>query len=299
VFIEVLIQVLIILIAGFLFGKYTIFDPSPISKLSIVLLSPALIFSFLVKNSISSTEMFQIVTSVLIFTLIMTILTIILMVLTGNKQLTNPSLLATVFPNTGNYGLPIILLAFGEDAFTLAIIIVVINFILMYSLGIYFASYTNSSWKKSIKSLFSLPTTYATIAAIVVNAFQIHIPAFLLNPISMVGEVMIPLALILLGIQLSRTNIKGYISATIVSSALKILIAPIVIFAIVYLLGINGTLAKVLIIQNSMPTAVIMTIIAAEYKSGTDLVANTTFITTIASFFSIAVLLYLLNAYYG
>ncbi|MFJ7726464.1 AEC family transporter [Neobacillus sp. NPDC097160] len=165
----------------------------------------------------------------------------------------------------------------------------------MYSLGIYFASFSRNNWKKALKKLFLLPTTYASILAIVVNVFGIEIPDFLFNPISMVGEVMIPLALILLGIQLSRTNFKGYLSATIVSGLLKIIIAPIVIFATVYSLGIGGILAKVLIIQHSMPTAVIMTIIANEYNSGPEMVANTTFITTLASFFSITALLYLLN----
>ncbi|WP_462413674.1 AEC family transporter [Neobacillus sp. Marseille-QA0830] len=297
--IDVIIPVLIILLAGYLFGKFSKIDPSPISKLSIFLLSPALIFSFLVKNELSSTEMIQITTSVLLFTIVMVLLTVIVMRWTGNKEFTNASLLSTVFPNTGNYGLPIILFAFGEKASAMAIIIVVMNFILMYSLGIYFASYKKNSWKTALKSLFFLPTTYATILAIIVNLFHIKIPDFIMDPISMVGEVMIPLALILLGIQLSRSSLKGYISVTILSSVLKIVLAPLVIFVIVQLMGISGILAKVLIIQHSMPTAVIMTIIAAEYKTKADTVANITFMSTVASFISVTILLYFLNAYYG
>lgn len=297
--IEVIVPVLIILFTGYLFGKFSDIDPSPISKLSIVILSPALIFSFLVKNEISSAEMIQIITSVFIFTAVMMILTIVVMWWTGNKQFISTSLLSTIFPNTGNYGLPIILLAFGENAFAFGIIIVVMNFILMYSLGIYLASYSKTRWKTALKKIFFLPTTYATILAIIVKVSSIEIPDFIMNPISMVGEVMIPLALILLGIQLSRTSIKGYLGVTILSSVLKIVIAPLVIFPIVYLLGITGLLAKVLIILHSMPTAVIMTIIATEYKSGADMVANITFVSTLASFFTITILLYLLNGYYG
>ncbi|MDM5196566.1 AEC family transporter [Fictibacillus enclensis] len=297
--INVILPVMLVLLVGYIFGRFTDVDPSPISKLAITVLSPALIFSFLVRNSLSSKQMIQIVSSVLVFTLIMTILTIVIIKWTGNRSMLTPSLLSTVFPNTGNYGLPIVMFAYGESAFALSVVIVVINFILMYSLGIYFALLSGDSWKQALRNIIKLPTSYATMLAILVNLFSIEIPNFVYDPIKMVGQSMIPLALLLLGIQLSRTNLKGHLSATIISSALKIIAAPIVIFAIVYTAGIDGTIAKVLILLNSMPTAVVMTIIAAEYKSGADMVANVTLLTTLTSFFSITTLLYLLNIIYG
>ena len=289
---------MLILLSGYLFGRFTTVDPTPISKLAIMILSPALIFSFLVRNNLTSTQMIQTVSSVLIFTVVITVITIIFIKITGNGHLLSPSLLSTVFPNTGNFGLPIILLAYGEHAFTLGVVIVVINFILMYSLGVYFASLSGNNWSEGVKNILLLPTTYAAILAIIVNIFNINIPDFLYDPIKMVGEAMIPLVLIILGIQLARTNIKGYLSSTIISSCIKVIIAPIVIFAIVYFLNIEGDLAKVIILQNAMPTAVIMTLIAAEYNSNPKLVANVTFITTVASFFSLTALLYLLDIFF-
>jgi malate permease and related proteins len=297
--INVILPVLFVLLVGYLFGRFTDVDLSPISKLAITVLSPALIFSFLVRNTLSSSQLFQIIFSVLIFTLMMTLLTVIIIKWTGSGQWLIPSLLSTVFPNTGNYGLPIVLFAYGESAFSLAVVIVVINFILMYSLGIYFAILSKDSWKQALTKILKLPTTYAAVLAILVNLFSIEIPNFIYDPVKMVGESMIPLALLLLGIQLSKTTIKGHVSTTIIASALKMIAAPIVIFVIVLIAGIDGTIAKVIILLNSMPTAVVMTMIATEYKSGADMVANVTLITTLTSFFSITTLLYLLEIIFG
>ncbi len=286
------------MLGGYLFGHFSRVDHNAISRLAMIILSPALIFSFLVRNPLSSTEIYQILISVLIFTIIMVIVTFLIFKMMGKKHLLTPALLSTVFPNTGNYGLPVLLLAYGEKAFSLGVVIVVINFILMYSLGIYFASLEDGNWKKAIYNILRLPTTYAAIAAIAVNTFHIEIPDYLYDPIKLVGDAMIPVVLLLLGIQLARTSFKGYFGVTMTSSILKILIAPIITIGIVNLLGIGGTVAKVIILQNSMPTAVVMTIIAVEYNARSEVVANVTFLSTILSFFSITGLLYWLNILY-
>lgn len=293
--IDVIVPVILILIIGYIFGKYTDVDPAPISKLAVMILSPALIFSFLISTQLSSNEMFQIVVSVLIFTFVMIVITYIVIKFIKQKIYLSPALLTTVFPNTGNYGLPIIIFAYGEEAYGYAVIIVVINFILMYSLGVYFATLSGDSWKTGIKNILVLPTTYATIVAILVNILMIDIPETIFRPLKMIGDTMIPLALILLGIQLSRTKVAGYRLVTLTASLLKVFVAPFVIFAIVILLGIKGDLAKVIIIQNSMPTAVIMTLIATQYKAKEDLVANITFVGTILSFISISAILFVLE----
>jgi malate permease and related proteins len=282
------------MLIGYLFGKYTNVDHSAISKFAMMVLSPALIFSFLVRNTLSSSEMVMIIIAILLFTLLMSIITFLIMKGLGKGNLLSPSLLATVFPNTGNFGLPIILLAYGNEGFSVAIVIVVINIILMYSLGVYFASVEENDWRGGLRKLLFLPTTYATIAAIIVLIFDIPVPEFVYQPIKMIGDSMIPIIMLLLGIQLSRTSLKVYQGATLITSGIKVIIAPLVILVIVWALGIEGTLAKVLILQNSMPTAVVMTIIAAEYKANSEMVANVTILTTILSFFSITGLLYLL-----
>src|SRR5690625_1366464 len=100
---------MLILLSGYLFGKFKKVDSAPISKLAIMIFSLALIFSFLVRNNLTSSQMVQTVSSVLVFTIIMTVLTIVIIKMSGNGHLISPSLLSTVFPNTGNFGLPIIL----------------------------------------------------------------------------------------------------------------------------------------------------------------------------------------------
>lgn len=303
---NVIVPVLIILAAGYLFGRFTKVDYSPISKFSMVVLSPALIFSFLVRSNLSASSLIQIVIAIIVFTIIIALLTVALMKLTKNKDLLNPALLATVFPNTGNFGLPILMFAYGDDAFAIGVVIVVVNFALMYTLGVYFASLEGENWVKGLKNVVKLPTTYATIAAIIVMVFGIEVPDFIYEPIKLVGDAMVPVVLLILGIQLARTNIndetgisKGKTFSSLISmSILRLIVGPLVTVAIVMVGSFDPLTAKVLILQNAMPTAVLMTLIAGEYNAKPELVAHATFVNTLLSIFTITGLLYLLNYFY-
>ncbi|MDF1506778.1 AEC family transporter [Robertmurraya sp. DFI.2.37] len=303
--INVIVPVLIILGAGYLFGKYVKVDYSPISKFSMIVLSPALIFSFLIRSNLSPSSIFQVVVVILVFTIMIAAVTVFVMKITDNKEIINPALLSTVFPNTGNFGLPILLFAYGEEAFSIGVIIVVVNFVLMYSLGVYFASLEGESWAKGIRNILKLPTTYATLLAVLVLTLQIPVPDFIYDPIKLMGDAMVPVVLLILGIQLSRTNIqsesmsmKGRYSINIAFiTGIRLIGGPVITLGILALFTVEPLTAKVLILQNAMPTAVLMTMIAEEYKAQSSLVANATFINTIASVISITALLYLLETY--
>ncbi|MCM3566942.1 AEC family transporter [Neobacillus mesonae] len=304
--INVILPVMLIMAAGYLFGRFTNVDQAPISKFSMVVLSPALIFSFLVRTNLSAVSLIQILVATVLFTIFLAAITFVVMKITKNKMLLNPALLSTLFPNSGNVGLPVLLFAYGDEGFSIGVVIVVIHFVLIYSLGVYFASMEGGNWKKGLKNVTKLPTTYATILSLIVIIFKIDVPDFLYDPIKLVGDAMVPVVLLILGIQLSKTKIssaegleKGKnVSSLISISVIKLLISPLLIIAIVIVGQFDPLIAKVLILQSSMPTAVLMTMIATEYKAKPELVASATFVTTLLSFFSITGLLYLLNYLY-
>ncbi|MDI3256415.1 MAG: AEC family transporter [Kyrpidia sp.] len=298
-FLHVVVPVIFVIGIGYVFGRYASVDLDSISKFSMVVLSPALIFSFLARNPLSSEQLVQIVAAVLLFTAVMVAVTLVVMGLCGMKPFIKPALLATVFPNTGNYGLPILLFAYGQQAFSLGVVIVVLNFILMYTLGVYFASLEQASWRTAMADVVRLPTTYATLAAIVVNALHIPIPSYIYDPLKMMGDAVIPVVMLILGMQLAHVKPQGDTGPAVVSSVVRLVVSPAVMLGIVYLLGIGGLTAKVLIVQNSMPTAVIMTMIAAEYRARPDFVAGTTFLSTLMSFGTITGLLYGVNRLFG
>lgn len=296
--INVILPVILVVLGGYLFGKYTNVDHSSISRFAMMLLSPALIFSFLVRNSLTTTEMMQTVGAVLLFTVLVAILTFVILQATGQKHMITPGLLSTVFPNTGNYGLPVLLFAYGEEAFSLGVVVVVMNFILMYTLGVYFASLEGGDWRKGVRNVIKLPTTYAALLAIVVNVFHIPIPDFIYNPVKLVGDAMIPVVLLILGMQLSKTTFRGAMGATVTMSTIRLLLSPLLMIGIVALLHIDGMVAKVLVLQHATPTAVIMSMIAAEYRAQPNIVANVTFLSTIASFATMTMFLYLVDYLY-
>lgn len=298
-FIHVTVPVILIIGIGYLFGRYGATDLTAISKFSISVLSPALIFSFLARNPLTLGQMAEVTAAVLLFTAAMAGITWLVIRVLGMKTFLMPALMTTVFPNTGNYGLPILLFAYGQQAFSLGVIIVVLNFVLMYTLGVYFASLEQSDWRRAAAEVFRLPTTYAAAVGLAVNVLHIPIPDFIYDPIKMMGDAMIPVVMLILGMQLVHVKPGGDVLPVAVSSMVRLFASPAVMVAICYLLGIGGLMAKILVVQNSMPTAVIMTMIAAQYGTRPDFVAGTTFLSTVMSFATVTGLLYGVNWLFG
>lgn len=277
-------------------GKFTNIENAPLSQIAMTILSPALIFGYLANSELTKNELLTIILAVILFTIVMIILTAAIFIFFKKQESLKPILLATIFPNTGNIGLPIILFAYGEEGLSIAIVIFVINLVLMYTLGVYIASLyqDQGNWKKGFWKIIKLPTTSAAFLGLLFNILNISVPKFLDEAINLVGSAMVPIVLLILGIQLSRTKITGSINTTIINSTIRLIGSPLVMIGIVLLLKIKGEMAEVLVLQNAMPTAVIMSVIAIDYNTKPEIITNTTFFSTIFSFATIAVLLQLL-----
>jgi predicted permease len=192
-------------------------------------------------------------------------------------------LITTMFANTGNYGLPLVSFAFGEQALSYAGIYFVTTTFLFYTLGVLIASLGHMNFKEAMLGLFRIPTMYAVILAVIINALHIQIPGPINRAIELAAGGTIPLMLILLGVELTRVQFSGSVRAMQLSVALRLLVAPAIALLFAALFGIQGHARQGSVTEASMPSMVSATVLATEYQLDSKLVTAIIFISTLLS----------------
>jgi predicted permease len=192
-------------------------------------------------------------------------------------------LITTMFGNTGNYGLPLVSFAFGEKALSYAGIFFVTTTFLFYTLGVLIASLGHMNLKDALLGLFKIPTLYAVILAVLINTFHFQIPESINRAVQLAAGGTIPLMLILLGVELTRVELKANLRAMQLSVGLRLLFAPVVAITLAALFGMQSFARQGSVTEASMPAMVSSTVLATEYQLDSKLVTAVVFISTLLS----------------
>lgn len=266
--------------AGYLLGRWRETDVEPLSTVTIYLLLPALVFHSLVTMPIGGDTAALLVTAMVGFTAAMAVLTGAVGRATGETGtvLTGATLAAAV-PNVGNFGIPVATFAFGEVGRTTAVVFVLVQNVLLYTLGVYVLSRGGESDSRAaaIKRVLTLPVTYAVIAAGLALAFDL-VPrgGSTVRTIEMVGNASIPLFLIILGIQIADMAPGRTVKRVVPIVGLKLLVAPVVAAVVALFVGIADLEAgRAFVVLAAGPAAVTPLVLTIEFadESGDELSA--------------------------
>lgn len=295
----IILPVLIIFAIGFIGQKIIGFDIKSISTAALYLMSPFLAFRTFYTNPLTVDYLYIVVAC-----LLLTLILFIIVWLTGYfMKATRPQLsamiLGGVFMNSGNYGAPVVLFAFGAVGFDYAVIMMVFQSLLMNTIGIFFASLggeEKATLKQSIQRVIRMPLIYAAIFGLVFQLFSISLPKPLMEGISLVADASIPTVMLVLGMQLAAISRKRvayrYVTAV---TLIRMIASPVVTAGILFFLPVNDLLRSVIILQSAMPAAANTTMFALQFGTEPDLVSFTTFITTIISILTIPIVLLFLG----
>jgi len=291
VLIDVLIPIFLIFGIGVLLGKKKNPDPRPIAHLSIYILLPSLVFiSFLNGNIMNKLAVIGVY--ILSFTGIMYILSVIICkIFHFDRPLESAFLLSVLFSNHGNYGVPLCTFAFGEEGMTNALAYMMYGSVIMYTVAVYIASRGQSNMRESFSNIFKIPLIYAVVAALIITYTQTTVPSFIEKPLSLLGSAAIPVAMVLLGIQLSHTTLQRSYGSLALSTLVRLVLSPLVGIVLTAVMGVDGVLRSVLILESSMPTAINSALIAIEFKAKPGFVSTVVLVSTIFSVISLSVLL--------
>jgi predicted permease len=283
-FADNLLPVMLLGAAGFLLGRALPIDSRSIGRVIFYLFSPVLVFNLLIKNDLPLNEMGLTMAFCLAEFLVMGLIALIVARLIQLDRLTTTAVLLTVaFGNTGNYGLPLALFAFGEGALAYATIYFVTTSILFNTVGVMIASLGHLDLKQAALGMLKVPTVYAVLLAALINQLRVTLPLPLERTIGLAADASIPLMLVLLGVELSRVEWKSSLRVTGWSTALRLVAGPLVGLLLAIPFGLQGAARQGNVIQTGMPVAVTTTVLATEYKLDSSLVTAVVFFSTVLS----------------
>lgn len=281
---------------GFVLARRFGASVKTLSTVAFNALSPCLVFNQLVTAQVSGSQSLRVAAFCVLLTIAIGIAALLTSLPLRLDRVTRSSfLLVSMFSNSGNYALPVVLFAFGRDALAFASVYFVTSAILIYTAGILVAASGHGSVGLALTRLFKVPAVYAVTAAVLVLTTHTTVPDAVMRPIGLLSDAAIPIMLLVLGMQLERAVTPTHPAAVGAAVVLSLVVAPLIAFGLAALLGLTGAARQAAIIEASMPAAVITTVLALEFDLDAGFSTSVVFFTTLLS----PITLVLLIAYLG
>ncbi len=290
VLLPAIIPVALIIMIGVIAGKKLTLQKQTLSQLIVYILAPALVADSLYTTTLSLQNASQLLGGVFIIALIMYIVVSIISYCFKLPLITHKSLIATTLhPNNGNMGLPLVDFALGTAGLERAVIYMIGSSILLF--GVAPAILTGSGFKKSLQVTFKLPLMWAILAGLSLRFFKIELPFNLAQALHLLGRAAIPIALIILGMELANTQFK-ITKFEMISLKLRLILAPLIALLVGKVIQLNPLDLEVFVLQSAMPTAVNTIVLATEFGGESIKVARTIVVTTLLSFLTLPLVLW-------
>ncbi len=290
---DVIAPVGLLVLTGFLLGRARPVEVRSLAPVSMYLFAPALVFQSLTRASTNSVDAPRLVMACLVHLGAMLWIGVLVASTLGLRNKRRAAfLIPTFLYNAGNYGLPVSLFALGEAGFHAATLVFVVN----ATFGNFLAGLT-AAWgsrgelRQAVAETLRLPVAYATAAALLVMATGWHLPTWLDRTVAVLASGTIPLLVVTLGIQLAQTNNPRPSPEVFWAALLRLVASPLLAKVVATLVGLQGVGHQVLVLVAAMPAAVNGFLFAAEFDCEPKFVAAVVFVTTLASFLSVSVLL--------
>ena len=282
---NIILPVIFVIFIGYLWNIYNKdFNIVAVTKLASNIALPCLIYDSITRTNLTINIFFKIFTSaflVLVLGYLFGYIFIKIFKLPSVKLIT-----PIMHPNSGNMGLPLALLTFGNEGLALAA-----GFASIVMVSHFTTNTAISSGNYSVKKILLSPVLLSLIFSLIILFYKIEMPSFINNFTKILSGLVIPLVLLALGMSLTKINIKN-LKIGLLIGIFKIISGPIIGFSVVYLLNLDGIVAKVVILQSAMPAAILTYLIASENNSYDQEIGVAVFVSTIASIVSIPVILF-------
>lgn len=211
------------------------------------------------------------------------------------------------FYNSGNIGIPLITLVFSSNpyiingktpfvtlALTTQIVVLIVQNITTNTIGFYNAGKGSMHWKDSLISIMKMPTIYAIPLAFILKAMPFDLQTSPIWPtVDYLKDGLISVALLTLGVQLSKTKFSLTNKEVYFSNILRLIVSPLAAFVIAKALNITGIVGQTLMISSALPTAVNTALIAVERNNHPDFASQAVMTSTILSSFTLVLMVYL------
>ena len=303
---QVMLTLFAIVVVGYIAGKLGYmggtFDKK-LSKVVIDITCPALILSSAMTGELPDRRYILplLGISVLTYVLLTGVALLLPRLLTKKKDDEGVIGFAMMFGNVGFMGYPIVASIFGHEAVFYAAVLNVVNTFTVFTVGTMLIVGKNQSTveekemsqKKMLrKVLYSTPMLSAYLTMLIVALEIKDIPEFISQPLTMIGNITVPAALLIIGSSMSQLPLRALLgNGTIYTTTLmRLAILPVGIHYLMTLLGFSSFVVGINTVVIAMPVATYGTILCLRHGKDTTLITEVTFITTLLAMISIPLL---------
>ena len=199
---------------------------------------------------------------------------------------TNTLVPPMMFTNSGNMGLPLAVLAFGEKALPAAVMLFFVENTLHYSLGTWMLDQ-----KARLLGLWKEPVIAAALAGLAVSVLHIHIWEPLLYAIRLMGDVSIPLLLFALGVRLTQSKLSD-LKLGVIGGIFCPVAGILIAVAVSSVLPLSDAHKGMLIVFGALPPAVLNYVFAEKYQVEPQRVASLVMVGNLMSLIFVPLALY-------
>lgn len=277
---------------GYALGRYEEVDVGSLNTVTLYVLTPALVFESLATTSLSGATVADVAVGFTAFTLAMVVVGegfARVVGVTGSDR--DAMVVTSAFPNVGNFGIPVAAFAFGAVGRSTAVLVMVTQTVIVYTFGAYLTTRNSGvSLRDAIRGILRIPVLYAVPVAVLVRALD-AVPSAeseVMRTVGLLADAAIPMFLLVLGLQLGRTESGRRIADTLPAIGLKSVVAPVVGVACVFAFGIDDpAVAGTFLIGCAAPAAITPLLFLIEFgghETGSGpTYASTVIVTTLAT----------------
>lgn len=297
--IEVMLTLFVIVIVGYVAGKLGYlggdFDRQ-LSRLVINITCPALILSSSMTGELPDRRFILplLLISIVTYIILTGAAFLLPRYMTKRKEDRGAIGFALMFGNVGFMGYPVVASIFGHEAVFYAAVLNVVNTFTVFTIGtILITGSSNIEGKRFEKKvLYSTPMLAAYLTMLIVALEINNIPGFICQSLTMLGNITVPAALLIIGSSMSQLPIRSLLGNTTVylTTALRLALLPLAVYYLTSLMGFSQLVVNINTVVIAMPVATYGTILCLKYGKDTTLMAEVTFITTLLSMISIPLL---------
>ncbi len=296
-FVDNLVPILFIAAAGYAVGAIFHLEARGIALVTFNVFSPCLVYQVISQSKLGGGQVLSMTAVALTSILGVGLIAWCIGRFLGlSRSLLAAFILTAMAPNSGNYGLSLTMLAFGQQAVAHAGVYFVTASVLIYTAGVFVASMGSTDVATALKGLLRVPAVYAAVFAIVSSRMGWQLPQAIDRSLSMVANAAIPAFLVVLGLQMRRVQSFRPSWPLVLSGALRLMASPALAYAVVLTTGMTGPARQAAILEGAMPTAVATTVLAEAYDVEPAFITSAVFLSTLASPLTLTPLLAWLGA---